>query len=260
MSENVVWMSVQAGQKKGEEMITKEKPLFEQVSNLMLSQIEKREYDVGARLPSEEQYRNKYRVSRHTIREALRKLEGEGYIYRIQGKGAFLAKKKVSYDVSKKTQFSQSVLDTSLATSSRLLGVSLIYADEDGEITEKLEINRTQKVWALDIIRYINMVPFIYTTSYLPESRFPGLDGHLNGKLFSLYKLLGEKYGILSINRTSSVFEVGIPGREEISALQISKTIPIMLVKSRARDGGGNVIEYCVSRFRGDMASLKVTF
>ena len=80
-------------------MITKEKPLFEQVSNLMLSQIEKREYDVGARLPSEEQYRNKYRVSRHTIREALRKLEGEGYIYRIQGKGAFLAKKKVSYDV-----------------------------------------------------------------------------------------------------------------------------------------------------------------
>lgn len=241
-------------------VITKEKPLFEQVSSSILSQIGKREYDIGSRLPSEEQYRNRYKVSRHTVREALRKLEGEGYIYKIQGKGAFLAKKKVSYDVSKKTQFSQSVLDTGLATSSKLLGISAIYADENVELRERLGINKTQRAWALEIIRYINGVPFIYSTSYLPEHRFPGLDGHINGRSFSLYKLLGEKYRVNDITRTSSVFEVGIPGREDISILQISRAIPLMIVRSRAKDGGENVIEYCVSRFRGDMASLKVTF
>ncbi len=241
-------------------MITKEKPLFEQVSGSILSQIEKREYNVGFKLPSEEQYKNKYKVSRHTVREALRKLEGEGYIYKIQGKGAFLAKKKVSYNVSNKTQFSTSVLDTSLATSSRLLGITSIYADENSELREKLEINIKQKVWALEIIRFINETPFIYSTSYLPERRFKGLNKHINGKSFSLYKLLREEYSVSNITRTSSVFEVGIPAREDISALQISKSIPLMIVKSRAKDDMETMVEYCVSRFRGDMASLKVTF
>jgi DNA-binding GntR family transcriptional regulator len=241
-------------------MIAKEKPLFELVSGSILSQIEKREYNVGFKLPSEEQFRNKYKVSRHTVREALRKLEGEGYIYKIQGKGAFLAKKKVSYNVSKKTQFSTSVLDTGLATSSRLLGITSIYADEKSELREKLEINIKQKVWALEIIRYINDIPFIYSISYLPERRFKGLNKHINGKSFSLYKLLREKYSVSNITRTSSVFEVGIPEREDISALQISKSIPLMIVKSRAKDSNETVVEYCVSRFRGDMASLEVTF
>lgn len=241
-------------------MITKEKPLFEQVSGSILTQLGKREYGIGSRLPSEEEYRNKYRVSRHTVREALRKLEGEGYIYRIQGKGAFLAKKKVSYNVSKKTQFSQSVLDTGLATSSKILGISSIYADEKDELMEKLEVGRKQKVWALEILRFINEAPFIYSTSYLPESRFTGLDRHLTGRSFSLYKLLQENYAVSGITRTSSVFEVGIPGREEISVLQISKTIPLMIVKSRAKDANETMVEFCVSRFRGDMASLEVTF
>lgn len=241
-------------------MITKEKPLFEQVSNSILGQIEKREYDIGFRLPSEDEYRNKYKVSRHTVREALRKLETEGYIYKIQGKGSFLAQKKVSYNVSKKTQFSQSVLDTGLATSSRLLGISAIYAYENGELMEKLGINKMQRVWALEILRFINRAPFIYSTSYLPEHMFPGLNTHINGKSFSLYSLLQEKYRVTGITRTSSVFEAGIPGREDVSILKISKAIPLMIVKSRAKDAGENVIEYCVSRFRGDMASLKVTF
>jgi DNA-binding GntR family transcriptional regulator len=241
-------------------VITKDRPLFEQVSNSILGQIEKREYDIGSRLPSEDEYRNKYKVSRHTVREALRKLEIEGYIYKVQGKGSFLAKNKVSYDVSKKTQFSQSVLDTGLATSSRLLGISAIYADENSELMEKLGIDKTQKVWALEILRFINRVPFIYSTAYLPEHMFPGLDRHINGRSFSLYRLLQEKYQTAGITRTSSVFEVGLPGRQDILLLQISRAIPLMTVKSRAKDNEENVIEYCVSRFRGDMASLKVTF
>jgi DNA-binding GntR family transcriptional regulator len=241
-------------------MITARRPLFEQVSGLILSQIEKREYNIGFKLPSEEEYRNKYKVSRSTVREALRKLEGEGYIYRIQGKGAFLARNKVSYDVSKKTQFSQSILDTNLATDSKLLRISVIYADENSELSEKLEIDKMQKVWVLEILRFIDEAPFIYSTSFLPENRFPGLNEYLAKTSFSLYKVLKEKYEVDSIIRSSSVFEVGIPEREDISLLQISKTIPVMIVKSRAKDGHEKVIEYCVSRFRGDMTSLKVTF
>ena len=138
--------------------------------------------------------------------------------------------------------------------------ITSIYADENSELREKLEINIKQKVWALEIIRFINETPFIYSTSYLPERRFKGLNKHINGKSFSLYKLLREEYSVSNITRTSSVFEVGIPAREDISALQISKSIPLMIVKSRAKDDSETMVEYCVSRFRGDMASLKVTF
>ncbi len=47
------------------------------------------EYQMGDKMPSENELAAVYQVSRHTVRKALELLEREGYVYAIRGKGTF---------------------------------------------------------------------------------------------------------------------------------------------------------------------------
>ena len=66
------------------------RPLYVQLVDALLSDV------VGAggegeQLPTEKELCDEYAVSRTTVRQALAELEQRGLIYRIQGKGSFIA-------------------------------------------------------------------------------------------------------------------------------------------------------------------------
>lgn len=60
---------------------------YEQVAEALIDDIRARRLDIGATLPGEIELTQKFGVSRHTIREALRRLEALGLIGRHQGVG-----------------------------------------------------------------------------------------------------------------------------------------------------------------------------
>ena len=66
------------------------KPLYQQVISDLEKKI-KTEMKPNDRLPSERQLLKEYGVSRNTIRLALNDLEERGVIYRLHGKGTFVA-------------------------------------------------------------------------------------------------------------------------------------------------------------------------
>ncbi|MEE9438490.1 MAG: GntR family transcriptional regulator [Saprospiraceae bacterium] len=57
------------------------------------------EYAIGDMLPSESMLTEEYKLSRMTIRHALKNLEVEGLIYRKKGKGSFVGNKKRSFEL-----------------------------------------------------------------------------------------------------------------------------------------------------------------
>ncbi|WP_108610579.1 GntR family transcriptional regulator [Aminobacter sp. MSH1] len=65
-----------------------ERPRYVQIVDELRAQIESHQLDVGALLPSESDLRERFLVSRHTIREALRTLKEEGLIQSRQGAGS----------------------------------------------------------------------------------------------------------------------------------------------------------------------------
>ncbi len=60
--------------------------------------------------------------------------------------------------------------------------------------------------------------------------------------------------------RTSSTFEVSMPENTDMDILQISPKIPLLVVKSTAKDQNREVVEYCITKFRGDICSIAVDF
>jgi GntR family transcriptional regulator len=65
-------------------------PLHYQIERLLRSQIESDQWAAGDRIPTEMEFVRRFKVSRTTIREALRSLERDGLIVRHRGRGTFV--------------------------------------------------------------------------------------------------------------------------------------------------------------------------
>jgi len=62
-------------------------PLYRKISNAILDGISNGAYPVGSLLPTEQEFCRQYRVSRYTVREAMRHIESLGLVSRRQGQG-----------------------------------------------------------------------------------------------------------------------------------------------------------------------------
>ena len=229
---------------------------YQQLSALFMKQIAAGVFPSGAQLPTEMEISRKYKLNRHTVRRALEVLEQEGLIYRLRGKGTFVTEQKIPYRVSTKTQFTTAILEAGFTPKARLLQSYKLRADQ--ELADRLELELGEKVTVLEILRYIDELPFCFTLSYLPAQKFPGLPALLS-ESFSLYQVLAQHFGV-EARRVSSTFEVEMPEKADLEILRLSPGIPLLIVKSLAKDQQGKVVEFCSSRFRGDFCSLTIDF
>jgi GntR family transcriptional regulator, histidine utilization repressor len=66
-------------------------PLYAQMKNYILSNIQSGNWSVGARVPSEHELVAQFKVSRMTANRALRELADAGLVRRVAGSGSFVA-------------------------------------------------------------------------------------------------------------------------------------------------------------------------
>lgn len=65
-------------------------PVYQQIASDIIARISQEEWNIGDRLPSENELSEEYDASRVTVRQALAKLEADGLIEKQRGRGAFL--------------------------------------------------------------------------------------------------------------------------------------------------------------------------
>ncbi len=68
-------------------------PLWEQLNQVLIEKIQK-EWEPGDKIPSENELSKDYELSRMTVRAVLTRLVEHGLLYRVPGKGTFVAEKK----------------------------------------------------------------------------------------------------------------------------------------------------------------------
>ncbi len=72
-------------------------PLYAQLKDALLREIREGGFEPGDRFPTEAAIRDRYRVSRATVRQALGDLEASGVIRKVQGLGTFVAVPKIRH-------------------------------------------------------------------------------------------------------------------------------------------------------------------
>ncbi|WP_319422792.1 phosphonate metabolism transcriptional regulator PhnF [Pleurocapsa sp. FMAR1] len=230
-------------------------PLYIQISQKLRESIQQGVYQAEEKLPSEHQLSDRFGVNRHTLRRAIALLKDEGLLRTDKGRGIFVATPPLEYPIGKRVRYNEALEAQGKKGSYELLKTAKIPAEPD--IAKKLEIAIGAPVAIVQMLGFADKHPLLLTTSYFPLTIFPDLLQHLEA-IESVSKLMQEVYGCEHIRRSTYVSARQVRP-QDARTLQIALNQSILLVESINEDQQGRVIEYGITRFRGDDMKLVLT-
>ena len=161
-------------------------------------------YQPGDRLPSEPDLASAYGVSRPTIRDVLRSLEGDGLVRRVHGVGTFVT--QVHPAVSSRFDLDLGVTEAVAAANQRL-GVQLLRTATEvppASIAARLGLARSATVlWVERVIR-VNDVAAAHTIDAIPTS----VVGPARYDGGSVYRFLEDGCGVALVGGHADVTAV----------------------------------------------------
>lgn len=149
-------------------LIERQKPIAEQVRDLLKGRILSREYPTDTRLPSEEALARELDVSRATIRTALTLLAAEGLVVRRHGAGTYVAKHVIELQTrfNGLWEFTRLIENSGRKAEIRVLKVEQRPA-QDWEV-DALRLKSGEAVLALERLFTADDLPVILSTNVLP--------------------------------------------------------------------------------------------
>ncbi|MBO2533340.1 MAG: GntR family transcriptional regulator [Thermoactinomycetaceae bacterium] len=223
-------------------------PLYHQLKEILKENIESGVWKPGDRIPSENELRKQYDVSRNTVIKALEELVQEGLLRREQGRGTFVSSPKISHSLTGFYSFSNVLRANGLEPKDVILVLERRIAKPS--IARHLQLTGSQEVWVLKRLRCAGDEPIMLETSHLPQNRVPRIErADLENR--SLYDYLEQKHGIL-VTRAKEIFEPVLIRDYESRYLRVPEGYPALLLDRIAYDSQGRPVEFCRSIVRGD--------
>jgi GntR family transcriptional regulator len=223
-------------------------PRYYQLKTIIREQISTGAWKPGGLIPSERELSERYGVSRMTVRQSLTELVNEGFLYRRQGRGTFVAWPKITQHLTSLTGFSEDMRARGQRPGARILAAEMWPADED--VAVRLQIAPGQRVVRLRRLRLADGEPLAIEESALT---FFGCEALLAEDLEggSLYEVLDRRFG-LPIVEAEQEIEAGLAGPEDARLLGVAPGSPVLLLRRTTYTERGRPLEYAESVYRGD--------
>lgn len=224
-----------------------EVPLYQQLVHSIKKYIEEGIIKENDKIPAESEFCITYELSRTTVRQALRTLEKEGYIYKLQGKGSYVSSPKIYQNRSDFSKFYDDMMSLGKIPVSKIL--SLKIKKPNSIVKEKMNLSDDEFICKLIWVRYGNDEALIYETIYLNYSLVEGIE-NIDLKSKKLYDVLANEFGI-KITHGKELFYPCKLDVSEAKFLGLNEGDLGMKVE-RTVFQGSKVLEYTKSTVRGD--------
>lgn len=223
-------------------------PLYNQLKELLRAQILDGTYPAESRMPSESELGDRFLVSRITVRQALGDLQKEGLIFKIHGKGTFVAKPKAFQNVSRLQGLAESLTHLGYEVINQLISVNFINANN--HIAERLQLNDGDNVAEIKRVRLINREPVSLEISYvLPD---------IGEKLQKADLITRDIFLILendlqiNLGHADLAIDAVLATSELTAALNVEEGSPIMRIERLTHNNAGKPIDFEFLYYRGD--------
>jgi GntR family transcriptional regulator len=144
------------------------RPLYQQLRERLRARILDNALAPLAKLPSESELMGAHSVSRITVRQALNDLQKEGLIFKVQGKGAYVSKPKVSQDVTRLQGLSEALSREAHQVRNRILSLKDVKAGR--LVADRLAVAPDTIVCRITSLRYLDRQPIAIDVSYVSQA------------------------------------------------------------------------------------------
>ncbi|SHN34811.1 GntR family transcriptional regulator [Gracilibacillus kekensis] len=232
----------------------KKQSLHTHIKNELLSRIKNSTFQKGEKIPTELELCKEFDVSRTTVRAALNQLTLEGYLERVQGRGTFVADKKVSQTLSQtvKRYIDQIEVQGKIA---EIILINLSVIPATTSLQAALNVPLNDPIQKIERVRKANNSPTQYEISYIPWNVAPGITKEQAET--SLYKALKNDFHV-SIAKTTEHIEIALSDETTSYYLNSEIGLPCFYIETVADNNDGDKIEYSQSYFRGDKTNFVI--
>ena len=229
-------------------------PLYLQLAGLLRGRIERGEWRPGQKIPSENELNRLYGVSRMTARQVLAQLVNENLLFRVQGKGTFVAHPKISTRSPAYKGIREQLEGMGYAVATTVLTDKVVPADEPVARALRIPVGergaRGPPRAAARGRRADQPAHLLRTRT----ARTSTLDDLVDRQLCVI---LEEDHG-LRMSKVNEGLESTLPNGQEAKALQIRRTTPLLLLHPRDRGPEGAAVRVLPDPVPGRQAAAAV--
>jgi len=149
------------------------RPLYVQLGDIIREAIQNGEWQPDQMIPSENELARSYGISRVTARAVLKELVSEGLLYRVQGKGTFVAERKIEMLNPAHGGVSRQLETLGKDIRVRVVDFSLTVPSRS--VAKTLGISPDTPIRYICRVRYADNEPVSIHKTYIPYSYCPTL-------------------------------------------------------------------------------------
>ncbi len=236
-------------------------PYYQQLKQHLRSQIVTGNLRAHQQVPSERELCEQFKLSRTTIRQALSEAEREGLIYKVHGKGTFVAARKIDQGLLTISSFEDTIIALGLRPKVTVLSVDKIQPDL--EINTILRLEMTSELTKISLLGYADEEPVVFYETYLAAHiGEPVAEEAVNwvkkGLSFSTYQLYHDRLGIHP-QVTNQTIEVIAADAITAELLKVKKSTPMFLTTSIVYAENNQPVEYKKAIYRGDKFKFNIS-
>lgn len=205
------------------------RPVYQQLNDRLRSALAS-EYERGDQFLTEREVAEKFRVSRATANKSLASLVSEGILEFRKGRGTFVRRDLIDYDVRSLVSFTEKARAAGKEPGTKLLTFGKINAAEvDESLQAALRVEPSDELWEMDRIRLADEIPVILEHRHVVQRHCPKLTKSQAED--SLYRTWTETHG-LRIGGASEVIRAVLLTSREAKHLQTTTKSPALEVVS----------------------------
>ena len=223
-------------------------PLYSQLKEILRTRILDGTYPPLSRMPSEAELGKAFEVSRITVRQALGDLQKEGLIFKIHGKGTFVAKPKAFQNVSTLQGLGESMTQRGYEVINRLRSFKTVPAN--AQVAARLQVAEGENVVQIKRARLVNRELVSLEITWLPEAVGKRLEKAdlVSRDIF----LILENDCALPLGHADLAIDAILADAELARALEVEEGSPVMRIERLTHTADGTPLDYEHLYYRGD--------
>jgi len=223
-------------------------PLYSQLKEVLRTRILDGTYPPLSRMPSEAELGKAFEVSRITVRQALGDLQKEGLIFKIHGKGTFVAKPKAFQNVSTLQGLGESMTQRGYEVINRLRSFKTVPAN--AQVAARLQVAEGDNVVQIKRARLVNRELVSLEITWLPEHVGKRLEKAdlVSRDIF----LILENDCALPLGHADLAIDAILADTELARALEVEEGSPVMRIERLTHTAEGAPLDYEHLYYRGD--------
>lgn len=206
-------------------------PLYKQIKDILIKELQAAAIETGRPFSTEHELVERFHVSRAPIRQALKELTNEGYIYRERAKGTFpvqeLPARPPGLELGGLVAF---LRDQGMECKSKILSVDRVLPTEN--LCEILRIEPSDEVLRISRLILLKGKPLVWAQTYLLVSEDFQPSARELEEAESVFSLLESEQGTFISRGDHQIYASGA-SQMEAEVLSINDNEPVLVMETK---------------------------